>query len=160
MTPSCHHADLSGTVGPKWFRGCRYQILRIQFEYIGISTPEYTNHKKNANVYCVVHSTLYTMYAQQYAETLIVCPRYARLHYEKGKLESISKVSGQICVFHCLRCVRCASYVRARLISLGPFFFYMRGIFLCSFAQIDETISTSSSSRPNHAIKMMHIFRR
>ena len=38
--------------------------------------------------------------------------------------------------------------------------FYLHGIFPCSFAQIDETTSSSSSSRPNHAMKMMQIFRR
>ena len=38
------------------------------------------------------------------------------------------------------------------------FFFYMRGIFPCSFAQIDETTSSNSSSRPNHAIKIMQSF--
>ena len=93
----------------------------IQFKYVRLSTPEYTNHtKKCKHILCC---TLYTKSVQQYTdETFIVCPRYyARL---QGKLESISKILGQICDFHCLRCVCYASYVRAKLISMGQKYFY------------------------------------
>ena len=136
ILPPCQ-AKLSGTVvGPKSGSGgadIKYSV-RI---HTYINARIYKSHKKIKHIQCC---TLYTTKSvQQYAgETFIVRPRYTRLHYyEKGKLESISKISGQICVFHCLRCVCYASYLRARLISMEQKYFYMRGIFPCSFAQID-----------------------
>ena len=57
MRPSCHHAELSGTKGPKWFRGRRYQIFSLN-TYIGILTPENTNNTKKCKHILVLCCTL------------------------------------------------------------------------------------------------------
>ena len=58
-------------------------------------------------------------------ETFIICQRYVWLHHHKKANLSRFQISGQIYVFHCLRCVCYVSYVRARFISMGQYFFFI-----------------------------------
>ena len=138
-------------------------ISNIQFEYIRTSTSEYTNHtKKCKHLQCC---TRYTKSVQQYAgETFIVCPRLLDYITKKANLMSpFQRYRGKF-VFSIVYGVSVMRLMCAPDSFLwDKSMFYMRGIFPCSFAQIDETTSTtsgSSSSRPNHAIKMRQIFRR
>ena len=115
MTPCCHRAELSGTVGPKWFRGWRYQTFSLN-TYV-YQRPNIQITQKNANIYCVVLCTLSPCNNTPAKRSSF---SHDMLDYIiKGKIEWISKISGQICVSHCLRCVCYASCVRARLISMG-----------------------------------------
>ena len=58
MRPSCHHAKLSGAVGPKWFRGRRYQIFSLNTYIRIILTPENTNNTKKCKHILVLCCTL------------------------------------------------------------------------------------------------------
>ena len=89
MTPCCHRAELSGTVGPKWFRGWRYQTFSLN-TYV-YQRPNIQITQKNANIYCVVLCTL-----SPCNNTPAKRSSFSRdmLDYIiKGKLESISKIS-------------------------------------------------------------------
>ena len=132
----------------------------IQFEYIRMSTPEYTNHTKKCKhiLNCVVLCTL-----SPCNNTPAKRPSFARdmLDYitKKANLSRFRRYWGKF-VFSIVYGVSVMRLMCAPDSFLwGEFYFYMRGIFPCSFAQIDQTTS-SSSSRPNHAIRMMQIFRR
>ena len=155
MTPSCHHAELSGTVGPKWFRECRHQIIFSLNTYV-YQRPNIQITQKNVNIYCVVLCTLSPCNNTQTKRSSFA--RDIMLDY-KANLSRFRRYWGKfvISIVYGVSVMRlmCApdSFLWDKNI------FNMRGISPCSFAQIDETTS-SSSSRPNHAMKMMQIFRR
>ena len=143
----------------KWFRGCRYQTFSLNTYYV-YQRPNIQSTQKNANIYSAVLGTL-----SQCNNTPAKRSSFARdmLDYitKKANLSRFQRYRGKF-VFSIVYGVSLMRLMCAPDSFLwDKSMFYMRGIFPCSFAQIDETTSTtSSSSRPNHAIKMRQIFPR